>query len=192
MNEDIYSFLKSNHPEDNIELYSTKKLNWDFVEDINSKYQRREAGLLVFQAWDNTILFIGYTDYIQHRIRDIRTVYRPQPKNIYIVSNIIPNAGLNIASYYRSLYNPLLNKDINTKIIFNSDKILISEKRYKAYKDIRNNMSYKEFMSKYKQADLFALCKAFRCPNYSLEELRGLIKSNKKPFLIRENNTLLE
>jgi len=84
--KDLYSYLVNNNPPNSIYTFSSKKLFWDWRQEIKQhKTISLKPAILIFVGFDGTVLHIGSTELIKTYLRVIRSFDGKHVNTIYIV-----------------------------------------------------------------------------------------------------------
>jgi tyrosyl-tRNA synthetase len=74
--KDLYSYLVNNNPPNSIYTFSSKKLFWDWKQEIKQhKTVSLKPAILIFVGFDGTVLHIGSTELVKTYIGVIRGVH---------------------------------------------------------------------------------------------------------------------
>jgi hypothetical protein len=185
--KDLYSYLVNNNPPNSIYTFSSKKLFWDWRQEIKQhKTVSLKAAILIFVGFDGTVLHIGSTELIKTYLRVIRSLDGKHVNTIYIVLeqqiNLIAKT-----KEYRKLFLPKKNTYVgNGRFIAQEDEncLIIPIKKKPVVDWVLANPSapFDDFMCVFRNASavISSLCTVFNCEDHNLSELQHAIKNNKK------------
>ena len=183
--QDIYSYLCSNNDPNNIYTFSSKKLFWDWKEEIKEhKTLLLKSAILVFVGFNKSVLYVGSTELVKTYINVIRAVNGLQINTIYVVLEEPINL-LHKTKECRQLFLPNKNSYTgNNKFIAQKDEnyLVLSLSKRQAVEWILNNHSapFDEFICLFSYSVITSLCRSFKCTRHNLSELQHAIKNNKK------------
>ena len=186
---DILSILKQYNKEEDIHIFSSSKLNWNWYSEIKDKQNLiYESGILIFVGFDGNPIYIGFTECIKIYIGTIRYNVLKN-KNIHKVYIILESVD-NLFSKTKTYREIFLNKSSmfsNKPSKKHEDYLYVSE----IYRDLiewiiqDSDVFYDEFVRRFKPHVIPTLCRLFNCKLHNLSELQHAIKTNKKTIIYK-------
>ena len=186
--KNLYDYLVTNNPPENVYTFSSKKLFWDWRQEIKqNKIVSLKAAILIFVGFDETVLYIGSTELVKSYVKMLKgVVSQNHIKTVYVIIEQPLNL-LTKTNKYRQLFLSKKNVYIgNGKFIAQEDEncLIIPIKRKPIIEWILANpsASFDEFKCVFRNSFyvISSLCRVFSCENHNLSELQHALKNNKK------------
>jgi hypothetical protein len=173
-------FLLEEHHIDNIKVFKSTGLHWNWAKQIRHSSLSRGEGMFIFVNKNDQVLYIGQSGYIYSYINYLTRIFGSEPKfvpdTIYIITNKNPSFLVHAVTAYRAKFNPTFNAAHNKRFMFCSTSTMLNLPKASVapLEWIANNPDSKrrDFIREYTNYDLVKISKSLGCKTFSYKEAK--------------------